>query len=239
MDTAKIKEVILSQLNGASGLYSLQIQNHIYGCFLIMEDIAQQILSVSDFKLVYPDREFHLDEQFSDIGLQYGFIMDEKLRLEGFDSDYKNIWLDCFKTADLTHDISVVDEVEEVIIEMLTHILPNNEAFFIHALETGSLTGEWVNRVLALIKEPDVRTDPVPSPSPSPTNEELKEQIEEDLKAHSAQIQAASHEKIIKSQHRGVKGAHKTRRNMGGIKKRAHTPTKRKVLFMTRRHKTK
>ncbi len=233
MDINKVKETILSQFNGASGLYSLQIQNHIYGCFLIMEDIAQQTVTVSEYTLIYPDKEFRLDEAFADIGLQYGFIMDEKLRLDGFNSEYKDMWLDCFKTADLTHDISMVDTIEDTVIDLINTIVPESEAFFTNALETGCLTDEWVQKVLLLLTPPDVHNGDLKDTTQGLKKaEDVKEP--EDVKPteeHKAQIEAASHEKVIKSHHKS-RGVHLTRRGKG----RRSTP-KKKVLVLTRRNK--
>ncbi len=248
MDINKIKEVILSQINGTSGLYSLRIQNHIYGCFLIMEDIAQQVISLNEFNLVYPDdtnkdkKEFSLEQCFSKIGLQYGFIMDKKLELESFNTEYKAMWLDCFKVADLTHDISLVDDVEDVIIQMLTDIIPENEAFLINALDTGSLTDECVWRVLNLLDEKDGKDVKDNEEKVEIKSSELVDNLNEVLN-HQAQVTAAGQEKMIRSHHhRQGKALHKTRRNIQiiNIKRNSTTPkSKKKVLIMTRRNKAK
>jgi hypothetical protein len=248
MDINKIKQVILSQINGTSSLYSLKIQNHIYGCFLIMEDIAQGVTSLNELCLIYPDdigekkKDFHLEEQFSEIGLRYGFIMDDKLELESFNAEYKAIWLDCFKTADLTHDINSVDDVEDAIIEMLTVVVPKENAFFINALDTGSLSDEWIGRVLKLlgVGEPTAQIDE--GVANMSKNEALKpsESVDNmsEVVAHQAQVTAAANEKLICSHHRG-KALHKTRRNIQiiNVKKTGTTPkSKKKVLILTRRN---
>lgn len=247
MDINKIKEVILSQINGTSGLYSLKIQNHIYGCFLIMEDIAQSVTSLNELCLVYPDdigekkKDFHLETQFSEIGLRYGFIMDNKLELESFNAEYKAMWLDCFKTADLTHDITSVDDVEDAIIELLTVVIPKENAFFINALDTGSLSDEWVGRILKLLGEPIIQIDnksenTIENKSGLKSSESVDNMSE--VIAHQLQVSAAANEKIIRSHHRG-KALHKTRRNIQiiNVKKTGTTPkSKKKVLIMTRRN---
>lgn len=245
MDISKIKEDILSQINGTSGLYSLKIQNHIYGCFLIMEDIAQQITSLNELNLVYSDditpnkKEFHLEKRFSEIGLQYGFIMDKKLELDSFNAEYKAIWLDCFKVADLTHDISLVDDIEDAIIHMLTDVIPEKDAFFINALDTGSLTDEWVGRVLKLLDGQDKEDNGGKVEMKS--SDSLDNVSDAILK--NTQVVAASQEKMIRSHHhRQGKALHKTRRNIQiiNVKRNSTTPkSKKKVLIMTRRNKAK
>ena len=95
--TNKIKSVIINQLNGASGLYSLKLQNHIYGCFIIMEDIAQKAVDVSGTLIRGEKFTFDFDKQFSEIGLRYGFVMDTKLLLGTFMPEYKETWISYFE----------------------------------------------------------------------------------------------------------------------------------------------
>ena len=57
------------------------VQNHLYGCFIIMEDIAQHKVNVDGTIISTPKFTFDLDKQFSEIGLRYGFAMDTKLAL--------------------------------------------------------------------------------------------------------------------------------------------------------------
>lgn len=253
MDINKIKEVILSQINGTSGLYSLQVQNHIYGCFIIMEDIAQKVVSLNEMTLIYSGtaddkKEFHLEEKFSEIGLHYGFIMDNKLELESFNAEYKAMWLDCFKVADLTHDVSLVDEVEDVIIELLTSQLAEKDAYFLNALETGCLSDEWVARVLQLLHPQEPIAQIVDAVCDRGEKVEMKESesvdnLSEALSETSlkqVQVAAAAKEKIIRSHHGGRgKALHKTRRNIQiiSIKRNSTTPkSKKKTLILTRRN---
>lgn len=154
MDLTRIKSVVLNQLTKTNGLYSLKIQNHIYGCFIVMEDIAQGVVDLSGNVISTPKYSFNLDKQFYDIGLRYGFAMDSKLALDTFNPEYKETWLQYFKDIDIARDIEESDKIEDCIIEVVQSVVKPEEAFFIQALESGSLPQEWIEKVLLLINPP-------------------------------------------------------------------------------------
>ena len=154
MDLAKIKSVFLNQLTNTNGLYSLKLQNHIYGCFIVMEDIAQHTIDISGTTLSTPKFTFDCDKQFNEIGLRYGFAMDTKLILDIFTPEYKATWLQYFKDIDIAQDINEVDKIEDCLIEVVQSLVKTEENFFISALETGSLPQEWIEKVLNLINPP-------------------------------------------------------------------------------------
>lgn len=153
MDLTKIKSAILNQLTDTNSLYSLKLQNHIYGCFIIMEDLAQERVTFSDMILSTPKYKFDLDKQFHMIGIRYGFIMDTQLALDKFSPEYHDVWLEFFKRVYSTKDLTEVDRIEDYVIEVLQGVFvgAQDDAFFINALETGSLPQEWVEKVLGLI----------------------------------------------------------------------------------------
>ena len=154
MDLTKIKSAVLNQLTNTNGLYSLKLQNHIYGCFIVMEDIAQHTIDVSGTTLSTSKFTFDCDKQFNEIGLRYGFAMDTKLVLDTFTPEYKETWLQYFKDIDLAQDIGEVDKIEDCLIEVVQSLVRPEEAFFISALETGTLPQEWIEKVLNLINPP-------------------------------------------------------------------------------------
>ena len=147
----KIKSVVLNQLTGVNGLYSLKLQNHIYGCFIIMEDIAQGVVDVSGNVISTPKFSFDLDEKFGDIGIRYGFAMDSKLAVEEFNTEYKTGWLELFRNIDLQRDIGEVDKIEDCLIPVIQTAVKAEEAFFFNALETGSLPQEWIELAFTLL----------------------------------------------------------------------------------------
>lgn len=147
----RIKIIIFNQLSNAKGLYSLKLQNHIYGCFIIMEDIAQRDVDVSGTILTTPKFTFDFDKQFGEIGIRYGFAMDTKLSLEESSNDYKNLWLELFRDIDIIQDINEVDKIEDCIIDVIQNTVKEDNAFFINSLNTGSLPQEWIEKLLKLI----------------------------------------------------------------------------------------
>lgn len=151
-----MESIVLNQLNEANGLYSLILQNHLYGCFIIMEDIALGVYNITDTVLSTPTFTFDYDKQFSDIGIRFGFLMDTKLST-AFSPDYKEAWLKQFKEIDLEREIATVDSIEDSLIEVIQEVTDN---FFMNALETGSLPQEWLEKVLELLNSetPDVST---------------------------------------------------------------------------------
>ena len=186
-----IKSVILNQLHDTQSLYSLMIQNHIYGCFIIMEDVAQKKFERNGTILSTPTFKFDYDKQFSEIGIRYGFVMDTKLALTTFNPEYKEAWLTQFQDIHTSQNIEDVDKIEDSIIEIIYTIKPE-DSFFKNALETGSLPQEWIEKILQLL---------------NPIDEEIEKTV----------ISAANTEKPLRSTRRikpkEVSKKYKTRRN--------------------------
>jgi hypothetical protein len=162
MDITHLKNAIQQQLTSVSGVASLQLQNHIYGCFIIMEDIAQKTVELADHQLVGPSYSFNIYEHFSEIGVRYGFVMDTKLILESVSDAYRDAWLQTFKDLSVLHDIEYADSTEECLINLIQQMIPEEDAYFIHALETGSLPQSWVQKVLTLLL-PEKKVDEEPA----------------------------------------------------------------------------
>ena len=171
MDVTVLKDIVKKQLSGTSGLSSLQLQNHIYGCFLIMEDIAQNVLEYSEHQLIGPSYSFDAHQHFSDIGIRYGFAMDTKLAFKDDTPSYKEAWLQTFRDLSVLQDIECVDTIEECLIEIIQNDVSADDAYFIHALETGSLPQQWVEKVLSLL-QPVVPVIPVVSVVSASSSEE-------------------------------------------------------------------
>ena len=155
MDITALKNAVQQQLSG-SGLYSLQLQNHIYGCFIIMEDIAQKTVELSDNKLVGPSYSFDMKERFSEIGIRYGFAMDTKLTLKDYPASYQDAWLQIFRDLSVLQDIECVDATEERLIEIIQQQVKPEDAYFVQALGSGSLPQVWIDKALSLLLEKPV-----------------------------------------------------------------------------------
>jgi hypothetical protein len=154
MDFDNLKTVVINQLKDLTPINSLKVQNHLYGCFIIMEDIAQASIDLSDTVLYNSKYSFDINKQFSEIGIRYGFVMDTKLILDDFNKEYKDIWIQYFKDIDLERDIERVDTIEDCLIQVVQDYTRKEDAFFLNATNTGSLTQEWVDKVLKLLNPP-------------------------------------------------------------------------------------
>ncbi len=122
MYSNRMEQIISKQLSNPNGLYSLKLQNHIYGCFIIMEDIAQGVVNVSGSILTTPKFTFDFDTQFNEIGIRYGFALDTKLVFDEFSSEYKDIWIKTFKEINIARDINEVDKIEDQLIAVIQRL---------------------------------------------------------------------------------------------------------------------
>ena len=149
----RIQDVIRKQL-GVKDLESLQIQNHIYGCFILMEDIADKSCTMEQNTFTFKDYTFDADKHFSQIGIRYGFLMDTKLILTGFLPEYKETWLEALKELCTMEKASeAVDHIEDTAIQIIRDVIAPDHAFFLHALQTGSLPQEWIHKVIAFLTD--------------------------------------------------------------------------------------
>jgi hypothetical protein len=159
----QLESAVLTQLHGAQGLCSLTIQNHIYGCYILMEDIALAHVELTGTAVHTKGQgqrptqgqgpySFDFDKGFGDIGLRYGFLMDTKLELNTYLPEYKAAWMRCFEEMGKTHDVSVSDAIEDTVTEAIQRTVPASHGFFMNAVEHGALSKEWVGVVLGLLR---------------------------------------------------------------------------------------
>jgi hypothetical protein len=148
-----------AQLPLHRGIASLALQNHIYGCFLLMEDLAQQAVTLTGTHVQPFD--WDLVEDFSKIGMRYGFIMDRQLadEVDSFSDSYQTAWVVWFQHVATEKRVEEVDETEDRIIGLLRQTVPAEEAFFSHALETGELSIEWKNKAVKILAEAEEKAD--------------------------------------------------------------------------------
>jgi hypothetical protein len=134
---------------------SIALQNHIYGCFILMEDIAQGVITYDGtiVKGISNNESYILpiDKVFDQIGIRYGFILDTKLVLEDCLPAYKSMWLSIFKTLSASKKIEDVDAIEDIVITWIQKTIVAEDAYFIHALEKGILPQAWIGKVVGLL----------------------------------------------------------------------------------------
>jgi len=145
----RIRAIIEKQLQ-VSPLELLQVQNHIYGCFILMEDIVGKQNKLQEYNYTNGNYTFNIDEQFSEIGIRYGFLMDTKLIFDSYLPEYKATWLEIYKGLE-QKTIEDSDRMEDDIIDLIKNTVAPEMAFFLHALQTGSLPQEWLHKVILLL----------------------------------------------------------------------------------------
>ncbi len=153
MDSCALIESIQKALAERQGVASLILQNHLYGCFIVMEDLAQGVLEIAERHLTGNALYLNLDTQFGQMGVRYyGFTTDGKAILEEFPVGYKEAWLVLFDAAAKMRDIMEVDRVEEEVLAVIEKIVDPSESYFMNALEyEGNLSPDWVERALYLL----------------------------------------------------------------------------------------
>ena len=207
-----IKDVVVKQFeqSKSSSLHLLQLQNHIYGCFILMEDLAQKTVTLQGTKLAGLNYSFDMNKRFSTIGLRYGFVMDTKVALEECLPEYKPAWIAFFKEIQEKYTIEQVDSVEDTLIAIIQQHVPKEEAYFVKALETGSLPQECVHTILHLLTgEEEDKED----------NEEKEEKEEKEEDSKPSSLPLAQTEKPLKKARRlsitrrqkPISNLHKTR----------------------------
>jgi hypothetical protein len=159
--------MVREQLASLTGLASLQFQNHLYGCYFVMEDLAQGVLTLTGTR-IKGLTSWDLEREFGRIGLRYGFIMDTKLALPPC-PEYQAAWMALFRDLSAKKKVEEVDQVEDAINEIAVKTLLSEHAFFLKALENGSLNQEWIAKALALL-DPDSVEAPMEEPQEEPAS---------------------------------------------------------------------
>jgi len=150
-------------------LASVQLQNHIYGCYLIMEDIATKTLVYQNGILKGSTFTIDLASEFNNIGLRYGFVMDTKLALgEDVPPEYRANWLAWFiHLSEHATPLTEVDRMEDEINVIIREAVHADDAFFMKAVETGTLPQEWMGKLIRWLQHGE--QDPVAEEEPTIT----------------------------------------------------------------------
>ena len=112
----RINAIITKQLQ-VDPLESLRVQNHIYGCFVLMEDFLEKSITLDGTTFTQNQYTFDLDQQFGEIGIRYGFLMDTKLIFDSYLPEYKTTWLEVFREI-IKKTLEDVDSIEDNVIDI-------------------------------------------------------------------------------------------------------------------------
>ena len=159
IDCNRLVDAVRHELTvDVSVIQSIKLQNHIYGCFIVMEDIAQKSVKLQDNVISNPDSSFDLNADFGEIGLRYGFAMDMNLMLTDYVPEYKAAWLSYFQMMSVAVDMSGSDAVEDALIHVIEKSVSEENAYFTQAIHTGILPQSWMSKLLKILKEIIVRS---------------------------------------------------------------------------------
>lgn len=223
MDLSRIKIAVLNELKNVNSLNSLKIQNHIYGCYVIMEDISQGRIRISDMNLIISKLKFNLDTQFAEIGFRFGFMSDTHLYLDSYQPEYKNAWLATFTELAQINSLEKSDAIEDAINEIIVREIAPTNAFFLNALDGGMLPYDWLDRAFFVITNPTINLTSDTSSS------------EDDIPVENTAISHAHTEKAILHVEK-----HKRQYLAETLRHKEHIGHRKKLFDTTRRNlKTK
>jgi hypothetical protein len=171
----RIESVVLTELHGTYGLDSLRIQNHLYGCFIVMEDIVESVVEWKNKIGLGEGYELDVEEQFSEIGIRFGFLMDMKLEWTTYSAEYKEAWMMCFAELAVLRDIKKVEQLEDVLLEAVKKTVRKEDAYLMHSLDTGMLSRVWMDKVIRLLRGSEDHSEVV-----SKKEEQLMVPVKED-----------------------------------------------------------
>jgi hypothetical protein len=143
-------EAVHTALRQSTGLRSLRLQNHIYGCFLVMEDLASRTLRWQDGALHGKDFTLDFERNFGWLGVRYGFFMDRGLVLDA-DEAYRAAWRMRFTEIAAMEGGAAQAAADATEDELLVTLREQADPFFIRALDTGALPQSLVERALELL----------------------------------------------------------------------------------------
>ncbi len=168
-----------------SGIEGLAFQNHLYACFLLMEDLSQGLLESKDGVVTGNGLSLNLETQFGQIGVRYyGFVMDGQAVLRTWPAAYKEGWMRVWSSVAVAPKAaagvaaSVAASADAIEDALLAVIQEEPDSWFMNAMEhQGSLSADRVEQALYLL-HPDWETKKVEKPTatatPTPTVEKRR-----------------------------------------------------------------
>ena len=166
------------------GIEGLAFQNHLYACFLLMEDLSQGLLESKDGVVTGNGLSLNLETQFGQIGVRYyGFVMDGQAVLRTWPAAYKEGWMRVWSSVAVAPKAAAgvaaggaaggaagvaaggaasADAIEDA---LLAVIQEEPDSWFMNAMEhQGSLSADRVEQALYLL-HPDWETKKVEKPT--------------------------------------------------------------------------
>ena len=130
-----------SLLSSRKGLDSLILQNHLYGCYLLTEDLIAQVVRYENGAIIGENVKLVLDTEFARIGIRYGFITDTQLELVGSEfAAYRTEWENIWHTLHTKEEIIAMETALNAVIR--DTVIPE-DAYFMNASGPHAQTWLW------------------------------------------------------------------------------------------------
>lgn len=143
-------DVIQKELDsiGFHAVHFFRFVNHFYGCITVLEMLAQnELMGTADIA--------HID--FSNIGKEFGFFTEGLLSYRITTPEYETVWRALWEELSLSHDLSVVDAIEEKTFIMVEKVERSRGlSFFKRALSQQALTADQVVMISELLSSSDI-----------------------------------------------------------------------------------
>lgn len=167
MDIAGFEAIVTREIKtwqeseSTYAIQSLKFQNHLYGCFAILEYLGEGSIEFEDSSgqavLCYKDASgstFSCEQQFRLIGCEFGFLQDQRGFFDGWPNSYRDYWIWIWKTLGKEKKLDEIDVIEAKLFQIIQeHRLP----FFADAIKEGRLGIEKEKEALELLEKPERR----------------------------------------------------------------------------------
>jgi hypothetical protein len=131
---------------------SLCFQNHLYGCFSVLEVLAEGGADLSGNLYSSDEMVFDLSANFEQVGATFGFLLSSNCNINyssNCSSNYKTAWLWAWAEIGSKKKIETVDLLESSLFSTISTF-----EYFKGALDDGSLPDELEAKALTLEIKP-------------------------------------------------------------------------------------
>jgi hypothetical protein len=155
MDILDISNSICQEFNRCSNpLMRVCLENHIYGCFVILEDICDNCdVNIIKTTLNYSELSFNYLRNFNKIGVTFGFLSKDAFALNDFSANYLKCWIELISYIYECKNIKIIDDIEDIIYKYIKENVTNN--YFHVALENDGILDDVSVKQIESLLTPD------------------------------------------------------------------------------------
>ena len=124
----------------------LRFQNHLYGCFAILEILGEDVSR----------NVFDTSFSFHTVGPMFGFSDDTRTEFSAWSTKYQNAWKHVWATLGSPSKLDDIDALERTVFNTVSDASDSFE-FFIYAVDNGGLSDELTDKAAKLLDEKQVK----------------------------------------------------------------------------------